>query len=99
MNKYELLTIFSATLSDEAKEKIVAKYSQLVEADGGKVLNVNKWGIKKFAYPIDYKKEGYYVLYEFEANAETPAKINNLMNIDEAVLRSLCLRKNEEKSK
>ena len=93
MNKYELLTIFSATLTDEEKEKIVEKYTKLMETDGGKVLNVNKWGIKKFAYPINYKKEGYYVLFDFEAPANVPAKISALMNIDENELRSLCLKK------
>ena len=93
MNKYEMLTIFSATLTDEDKEKIVEKYSKLMEADGGKVLNVNKWVIKKFAYPINYKKEGFYVLFDFESKPEVPAKISALMNIDENVLRSLCLKK------
>ncbi|MBP5651687.1 MAG: 30S ribosomal protein S6 [Clostridia bacterium] len=94
MNKYELLTIFSASLSDEQKEAAVAKYTKLMEENGGKVTTVNKWGVKKFAYPIDYKSEGYYVLFEFEAKPEAPAKINALMNIDEAVMRSLCLKKN-----
>lgn len=93
MNKYELLTIFNGALTDEQKEAIVTKYTQLMEANGGKVLTVNKWGMKKFAYPIDYKKEGYYVFFEFENAPEVPAKINALMNIDENVLRSLCLRK------
>ena len=94
MNKYELLTIFSASLSDEQKEAAVAKYTKLMEENGGKVITVNKWGVKKFAYPIDYKSEGYYVLFEFEAKPEAPAKISALMNIDEAVMRSLCLKKN-----
>lgn len=95
MNKYEMLTIFSASLSDEDKEKIVEKYTKLMETDGGKVLNVNKWGIKKFAYPINYKREGYYVLFDFEAQPYVPEKISKLMNIDEFVMRSLCLRKED----
>ena len=93
MNKYELLTIFEAGLSDEQKEAAVNKYTKLVESNHGKVTNVNKWGVKKLAYPINYKAEGYYVLFEFEAEAEIPAKVSALMNIDEAVMRSLCLKK------
>ena len=92
MNKYEMLTIFSAALTDEDKEKMVEKYTKLMETDGGKVTNVNKWGIKKFAYPINYKKEGYYVLFNFEAQPYVPEKISKLMNIDESVMRSLCLK-------
>ena len=92
MNKYELLTIFSATLTDEEKDAAVKKYTDLVESEG-KLVGINKWGVKKLAYPINYKKEGYYVLFEFEAEPSLPKRINDLMNIDEVVMRSLCLKK------
>ena len=92
MNKYELLTIFSATLTDEEKDAAVKKYTDVVESEG-KLVGINKWGVKKLAYPINYKKEGYYVLFEFEAEPSLPKRINDLMNIDEAVMRSLCLKK------
>lgn len=95
MNKYELLTIFSASLSDEQKEAIVDKYAKLMEKKGGKVELVNKsnpWGLKKLAYPINYKSEGYYVLYVFENTADIAKEIVSLMRIDENVLRSMCLR-------
>ena len=93
MNKYELLTIFSASLTEEQKEAIVTKYSNMIEKEGGKIQGVNKWGIKKLAYPINYKKEGYYVLFDFEGDAELPKGISEKMNIDESVVRNLCLRK------
>ncbi|HBP43521.1 MAG TPA: 30S ribosomal protein S6 [Clostridiales bacterium] len=92
MNKYELLTIFSATLTDEEKDAAVKKYTDLMEKEG-KLVGINKWGVKKLAYPVNYKKEGYYVLFEFEAEPSLPKRINDLMNIDEAVMRSLCLKK------
>lgn len=92
MNKYEMLTIFSASLSDEQKDAAVNKYVELIEKDGGKVTGLNKMGVKKLAYAINYKTEGYYVLFNFEADQAVPAKIANLMNIDEAVMRQLCLR-------
>lgn len=98
MNKYELLTIFSASLSDEQKDAIVDKYSQLMEKNGGKVELVNKanpWGLRKLAYPINYKNEGYYVLYVFESTADVAKEIVSLMRIDENVLRSMCLRINK----
>ena len=96
MNKYEMLTIFSASLSDEQKEAIVDKYSKLMEKDGGKVESVNKgnpWGLRKLAYPINYKNEGYYVLYQFESTADVAKNIVDLMRIDENVLRQMCIRK------
>lgn len=96
MNKYEMLTIFSASLNDEQKDAIVEKYSKLMEKNGGKVESVNRanpWGLRKLAYPIKYKSEGYYVLYNFEATAEVAQNVVSLMRIDENVLRQMCLRK------
>lgn len=95
MNKYELLTIFSASLSDEQKDAIVEKYSKLMEKNGGKVEvnKANPWGLRKLAYPINYKNEGYYVLYNFENSAEVANNVVSLMRIDENVLRQMCLRK------
>lgn len=98
MNKYELLAIYSASLNDEQKDTIVDKYSKLMEKDGGKVESVNRanpWGLRKLAYPIKYKSEGYYVLYQFEATAETVKNLVSLMRIDENVLRQMCLRKDK----
>ena len=92
-----MLTIYSATLTDEQKDAIVDKYQKLMEKKGGKVESVNRanpWGLKKLAYPINYKSEGYYVLYNFEANAEVAKNVVDLMRIDENVLRTMCLRKN-----
>ena len=96
MNKYELLTIFSASLSDEQKDAIVDKYAKLMEKNGGKVESVNKgnpWGLRKLAYPINYKSEGYYVLYQFECTADVANNVVSLMRIDESVLRQMCIRK------
>lgn len=95
MNKYELLTIFSASLNDEQKDAIVEKYSHLMEKNGGKVELVNKttpWGLRKLAYPINYKNEGFYVLYKFESTADVAKDVVSLMRIDENVLRTMCLR-------
>ena len=97
MNKYEMLTIFSASLNDEQKDAIVDKYAKLMEKNGGKVESINKanpWGLRKLAYPIRYKNEGYYVLYNFESTAEVAQNVTSLMRIDENVLRQMCLRKN-----
>ncbi len=93
MSRYEMLTIFQASLTEEQREQITDKYLKMIETNKGKVQVVNKWGVKKFAYPINYKKEGYYVLIEFDAEAELPKLLNDSMRIDENVVRALCIKK------
>ena len=74
MNKYEVLYIIDASIDDAAKEAQMAKYSDLITANGGSVESIDKWGIRKFAYPMEFKNEGYYVLMTFTAPADLPAE-------------------------
>ena len=67
MTKYEMLYIIDASLADEAKEAIIKKFESLVTDNGGVVEQIDRWGVKKLQYPINYKTEGYYVLMNFEA--------------------------------
>ena len=95
MNKYEMLTIFSASLSDEQKDAIVDKYAKLMEKNGGKVEAVNRanpWGLKKLAYPINYKTEGYYVVMSFESDTTAVAELKRIAGITDGVIRRLITR-------
>ena len=58
MNKYELLYIIDNELEAEAKDALIAKFSDIVVNDGGSVETIDKWGTKKLAYPINFKNEG-----------------------------------------
>ena len=60
---------------------------------GGSVQTVDKWGMRKFAYPINYKTEGYYVLMNFEAAPSVPAEIERQMRNDENVVRYMVTKK------
>lgn len=72
MNTYEALYIMDNGLADETKESLIAKFNAVISDNGGTVDSCEKWGVKKLAYPIDFKTEGYYVLINFTAPA-TPS--------------------------
>lgn len=74
MNKYELLYIIDNELEAEAKDALIAKFSDIVVNDGGSVETIDKWGTKKLAYPINFKNEGFYVLMNFTAKPEVPRR-------------------------
>ena len=93
MNKYELLYIISSSETDESKEAVINKIKALIEKNGGEKIAIDKWGMKKFAYPINFKNEGYYVLVNFEAPAEAIKVINNAMNITESIVRQMFIKK------
>ena len=91
--KYELLYIISQDANDEQKEALINKFSKMVEDKGGNVLSLEKIGMRKFAYPINFKTEGYYVLTTIETTAEVVSEMTRLMNITENIVRQMFVRK------
>lgn len=93
MNNYELLYIIDNDLTDEAKEAVVAKIAGVITDNGGTVDNVDKWGTRRLAYPINYKSEGYYVLVNFSAQAQLPSELERVLNITDSIVRFTVLKK------
>ena len=93
MNKYEALYILNASLDDAAKDALIERFKSVVEGEGGSVESVDKWGVKKLAYEIAFKSEGYYVLMTFEAKPETHAELERQMRITDDVMRFIVVKK------
>ena len=89
MTKYEMLFILDATLSDEAKDGIIQKLEDLVAKNGGAVEKIDRWGVKKLQYPINYKNEGCYVLMNFEAEKTLVVEIKRVAGIVDGIIRRL----------
>ena len=93
MTKYEMLYILSTKLEDEARDAIIAKFEGIVTEAGGKVEGIDKWGVKKLAYAINYQTEGYYVLMTFECETSVIAEITRVAGITEGMLRHIVIKR------
>ena len=78
MNTYEALYIIDKDVTDEGKQAVIDKLSDVVTSAGGEVLNVDKWGMRKYAYPINFKNEGYYVLMNLTLRQAFPPSWTDL---------------------
>ncbi len=94
VNKYEGVVILDATLSDENKASLIEKFSKMASED----VVVNKWGVKKLAYKINHKQEGYYVQMNFSADNTVVEKISKLMNITTGVMRYMFIKLDDKKT-
>ncbi|WP_456371276.1 30S ribosomal protein S6 [Thermodesulfatator atlanticus] len=95
LRKYETLFVLHPD-HVEAKDEVVNKITEMVTQDGGEILKQDDWGMRKLAYPIEKKRQGYYVLMEFAAPAETPPKLEQYFRIDERVLRFIVVKLEEK---
>ena len=65
---------------------------QAIDFFRGEVEKIDKWGVKRFTYPINFKNEGFYVLMTFTASPELPKEIERQMGISDAVYRFMTTR-------
>ncbi len=91
-NFYESMFIVDVTGGEDAVKASVAKFVGLIENNAETVIEVNEWGKRRLAYPINDKPEGYYVVVTFKGNPDFPAEFERLCKIDESILRSMVIR-------
>ena len=91
---YEVVYILDPSLGEEATAAMVAKFKTLVESNGT-LAEVDVWGKRRLAYPINDLNEGYYVLMTFSSKPEFPRELDRVMRITDGVMRSLIVSKDE----
>lgn len=87
--QYETVFIMTPVLSDDQIKETVGKYLNLLKEGGAEIVDENKWGMIKLAYPIQKKTSGYYYLIEFKAEGSLIAKLETAYKRDERLLRFL----------
>ena len=75
MAKYEMLVLLNNESEEATKDAVIAKLEGIVTAAGGTVVSTDKWGTKKLAYPVNFKKEAFYVLLTFEADGSVCSEL------------------------
>ena len=92
--KYETVMVLSMKLGEEGIQSTIANFKDLVEKHAT-LQEVDEWGKRKLAYLINKEAEGYYVLINFESNAEFPAELDRIYKITDGVLRSMIIKKED----
>ena len=95
---YETLFAVSGNLVEEDAKAVIEKFVTLINENGSDV-DVNEWGKRRFAYPINYVNEGYYVLVTYKSEPSFPIELDRVFGITEGVLRYMTTTKIEKAAK
>ncbi len=87
--KYEMLYLIDTSIAEEAREALITKFEDTVKNLGGTVVSTDKWGVKKTAYPINYKSEAFYVLMTFEADGSAIKELDRIAGITDGIMRRM----------
>jgi small subunit ribosomal protein S6 len=91
---YETVMIFSLKQGEEGIQALIEKFKALIEKHAT-LQNVDEWGKRRLAYLINKESDGYYVLMNFESEADFPAELDRVFKITDGVLRSMIIKKGE----
>lgn len=91
-NRYEVAFVYSVKENEEAVKALNDKFQAII-AENGTVENVDDWGKRKLAYPINYETDGYYVFTIFTSATDFPAELERVAGITDGVLRVMITKK------
>ena len=91
---YEVVFIIDPAQGEEGVAALVNSFKTLIEQNASTV-EVEEWGTRKLAYPIDYKTEGYYVLVSFTSDPSFPRELDRKLRINDGIMRSMIVCKGE----
>ena len=94
MRHYEVVLIVHPDQSDQVVG-MVERYIKLVQDNNGIIHRLEDWGRRQLAYPINKIHKAHYVLFNIETDGETLAELEELFRYNDAIIRSLVMRRDE----
>jgi small subunit ribosomal protein S6 len=91
MRRYETIIIIDPDLSDEERDPIFVRFKELISQQGGFLVLVDEWGIKKLAYEIMKKVRGYYIRLDYCGTAPLINELERFCRIDDRILKYMTI--------
>ena len=92
LQDYELVFIVSPEVAEDSLENAIGAVSQFITGKDGVISDVEQWGKKRLAYPVEHFLEGNYVLARFKMNPARCKELEANLEISEEILRHLLIK-------
>lgn len=95
MRQYEAVYILDPALEDAQQNALVERFQTLVGDNGGSVQHIDRWERRRLAYEIKGRREGFYIVMNFQGESATEAELARVFKITDGVLRHMIVRMDE----
>ncbi len=92
VNKYETIFIINSALAEENTKALVEKFKNMLETSA-QLENLDEWGKRRLAYPVNDLNEGYYVLANFSADSTFPRELERVYKITDGIIKYMIIKK------
>lgn len=96
MRKFETLLLLSPELGSDSREELVTTLSGVIERVEGKVLEVDHWGMRDLAYPVQKQMRGYYVRFEYACPGAGVAELERIIRITDGIYKFVTVKLADE---
>lgn len=98
MTQYETAFLISPNLEEEETEKVITQMAKVISEKKGKMINEDRWGKRRLAYPIKKFEEAFYVFFHYEGDSEIPLELERRFKQTEEILRYLTVKKTQKEN-
>ena len=95
MRRYETIFIVRPNVAEDEIEAVISKTTSIIESDGGTIISIDKWGLRKLAYLIKKESQGYYVYINFGTIPASVSEMERIFRIDDRVMKYLTVKLEE----
>lgn len=98
MRLYETAFLIAPNLPEEEVDSLIQEMADVVKAKKGQMIQEDRWGKRKLAYPIKKFEEAYYVFFLYEGEPDIPAELERLFKQKDTVIRFLTIKKDRREN-
>ena len=92
MAYYETVFIARQDISVAQVDDLTKVFNEVINENGGKIINTENWGLRTLAYRIKKNRRGHYVMSHIDAPAKAIHEMERQMRINEDILRYLTMK-------
>jgi small subunit ribosomal protein S6 len=92
MRHYEAVIIYDTAVDPQEIQASLDRSLALISANEGTPGSIDRWGRRSFAYEVNHKREGYYVIASFTGEPATVTELDRTLGIADEVVRHKILR-------
>jgi len=89
---YELMIIVDGDHEDVTVDEVVSQVDAWVQSENGTLAKTDKWGKRRFAYEINHKSEGHYVVIEMTTGQVNMEPLERTLRLTDEVVRHKLIR-------
>ncbi|MBB4859151.1 small subunit ribosomal protein S6 [Novosphingobium chloroacetimidivorans] len=95
MAHYEHVFLARQDLSQSQVDALATTATEIVEANNGKVVKTESWGLKNLAYKIKRNRKAHFVMLNLDADGAAVAELERQTAINEDIIRWVTIRVDE----